>query len=263
MKGALRRYGATAALSGSLGFGENGLVVFGYVVRVLQVLLLLAVWRSLFVDHGEVGGLSLREVLTYTVLAAAFASQLDARTDLDKAIWEGTVVRRLLRPVPLFGDFLAEMAGRWLFGLATFTLPLFLLAPLLGVSVVPDSAGAGALFLVSVLLAIAVGTAVDFLFGSLIVWLDQSLWAIHLARAGTVVVLSGALIPLPLLPWGVGTVLGWLPFASMASAPLLIFVGHGSAGALLGGQALWAVFLWWVATRVWNRSLPRMVAYGG
>lgn len=250
-------------MSGSLGFGENGLVIFGYLLRLLQVLLLLALWRSLFADRGEVGGLDLGDVLTYTVLSTAFAAQLDARTNLDQSIWEGTVVRRLLRPVPLFGDFLAEMGGRWLFGSVTFTLPLLFLAPLMGVSASPESAEAGGLFVVSLLLAIAVGTALDFLFGSLIVWLDQSLWAIHYARAGLVVVLSGALIPLPLLPWGIGTVLGWLPFASMASAPLLIFVGHGSALALLGGQALWAAFLWWAAARVWNRSLPRMVAYGG
>lgn len=259
----LRRYAATASLSGSLGFGENGLVIFGYLLRVLQVLLLLALWRSLFSDRGEVGGLNLGSVLTYTVLAAAFAAQLDARTELDKAIWEGTVVRRLLRPVPLFGDFIAEMSGRWLFGVATFTAPLLLLAPLVGVSVLPKSAAVGALFLGSLILAVAVGTAVDFLFGSLIVWLDQSLWAIHYARAGLIVVLSGALIPLPLLPWGIGTVVGWLPFASMASAPLLIFVGHGSALELLAGQAFWAVILWWAAARVWTLSLPRMVAYGG
>lgn len=263
MRSTLRQYRATASLSGSLGFGENGLVLFGYLLRVLQVLLLLALWRSLFAERGKVGGLDLADVLTYTLLSTALAAQLDARTNLDQAIWEGTVVRRLLRPVPLFGDFIAEMSGRWLFGLVTFTAPLLLLAPLLGVSVSPSSLEAGALFLVSLLLAIAVGTALDFLFGSLIVWLDQSLWAVQYARLGMVVVLSGALIPLPLLPWGVGTVLSWLPFASMASAPLLIFVGQGSAWALLAGQAGWAVFLWWAAGRVWALSLPRMVAYGG
>lgn len=263
MRATLRQYRATASLSGSLGFGENGLVVFGYVLRMLQVLLLLALWRSLFADRGEVGGLGLSDVLTYTLLSAAFAAQLDARTNLDLAIWEGTVVRRLLRPVPLFGDFISEMTGRWLFGLMTFTAPLFLLSPLLGVSVLPSSAGTGAFFVLSLLLAIAVGTALDFLFCSLIVWLDQSLWAVQYARLGMTVVLSGALIPLPLLPWGIGAALSWLPLASMASAPLLIFVGQGDAVILLAGQLGWAVFLWWAAVRVWTVSLPRMVAYGG
>lgn len=263
MRATLHQYRATASLSGSLGFAENGLVVFGYLLRMLQVLLLLALWRSLFADRGEVGGLALSDVLTYTLLSAAFAAQLDARTNLDQAIWEGTVVRRLLRPVPLFGDFISEMAGRWLFGLMTFTAPLLLLAPVLGVSVLPSSAEAGAVFLLSLLLAVAVGTALDFLFGSLIVWLDQSLWAVQYARLGMIVVLSGALIPLPLLPWGIGAVLSWLPFASMASAPLLIFVGQGDAMTLLAGQLGWATFLWWAAVRVWAVSLPRMVAYGG
>jgi len=258
-----RRYGATASLAAALGLGENGLVVFGYLLRLLRVVLLLSLWRSLFAGRGEVGGLALTEVLTYTLLSAAFAAQIDARTNLDEAIWNGTVISRLLRPVPLFGDFLAEMGGRWAFGLITFTAPLFVFAPLLGVSVAPRSPAAGGLFVISLLLAIAVGTALDFLFGSLIVWVDQSLWAVQYARAGMIVVLSGALIPLPLFPWGIGTVLSWLPFASMASAPLLIYVGGGGALPLLAGQAGWAVFLWWAATRVWNLSLPRMVSYGG
>lgn len=263
MRGTLRQYGATASLAGSLGFGENGLVVFGYLLRILQVLLLLSIWRALFADKGQVGGLELAEVLTYTVLSSAFAAQLDARTDLDGSIWSGHIVHRLLRPVPVFGDFLADMGGRWLFGLATFTIPLLLVAPLLGASVAPSSTGAAGLFVLSLLLAIAVGTALDFLFGSLIVWLDQSLWAIKYARAGLVVVLSGALIPLPLLPWGIGTVLGWLPFASMASAPLLIYVGHGDPLQLLVGQVIWAILLWWAAIRVWALSVPRMVSTGG
>lgn len=263
MRGTLRQYGATASLAGTLGLGENGLVLFGYLLQLLRVLLLLALWRALFAGRGEVGGLDLAEVLTYTVLAAAFAAQLDASTDLDGSIWSGHIVHRLLRPVSVFGDFIAEMSGRWAFGLATFTLPLLMFAPLLGASVAPRSPEAAALFVASLGLAIAVGTALDFLFGCLIVWLDQSLWAIKYARAGLAVLLSGALIPLPLLPWGIGAVLSWLPFASMASAPLLIYVGHGDALPLLLGQALWAVVLWWWAVRVWSLSLPRMVSYGG
>ena len=44
---------------------------------------------------------------------------------------------------------------------------------------------------------------------------------------------------LALMPWGIGDVLGYLPFASMASAPLRIYTGTGDPALLLGLQAFW------------------------
>lgn len=258
----MRRYLATASMAATLGLGENALVLFGYVARILRVLLLLAVWRSVFDGRGPVGGLELADVLSYTVVGAAFWEQLDARTRLSWSIWEGTVMVRLLRPVPVFGDYLAEAVGGWAFTTLTFTLPVLLFAPLVGVRSLPASPAAASLFALSFLLAIAVATAIDFLWGLSSVWLDQSLWSLDMARGGLTWLLSGALIPLPLLPWGLGDVLGLSPFASTASAPLLVYVGRGSAG-LVGLQALWVLVLWAAVARFWRASAVRMISHGG
>ena len=53
--------------------------------------------------------------------------------------------------------------------------------------------------------------------------------------------LSGAVIPLALLPWGLGDVLEWLPFASLAWAPLSIYTGIGDAPRLIALQVFWAL----------------------
>lgn len=259
----MRRFAATANMTATLGIGENLLVLARYVLQILQVLLLLAIWRALFAGRGEVGGLALSQVLTYTVVGAAFSDQIEARTGLSWSIWEGAVNTRLLRPVPVFADYLAEAVGSWLFRLLTFTLPILLLAPLLGVRTMPSGAEAGGLFALSLILAIAVGVAIDFLWGTLVVWLDQSLWSIEMSRSSLASFLGGAVIPLPLLPFGLGNILGLLPFASMASAPLLIFVGYEGAGQLLLLQAGWAVVLWIGAIAAWRASAPRMVSHGG
>lgn len=259
----MRRFAATANMTATLGIGENLLVLARYVLQILQVLLLLAIWRVLFAGRGEVGGLALSQVLTYTVIAAAFSDQIEARTRLSWSIWEGTVNTRLLRPVPVFADYLAESVGSWVFRLLTFSLPVLLIAPLLGVRTLPAGPRAGALFCLSLLLAVAVGVAIDFLWGTLVVWIDQSLWSIEMSRSSLASFLGGAVIPLPLLPWGIGDLLGLLPFASMASAPLLIFVGYEGPERLLLLQVLWAVTLWIGAVGAWRASAPRMVSHGG
>jgi ABC-type uncharacterized transport system permease subunit len=81
-------------------------------------------------------------------------------------------------------------------------------------------------------------------------------------RGAILGVLSGALLPLAILPWGLGKVFDWLPFASMASAPLRIYTGTGSWPVLLL-QAGWAVVLWLVAAWLWRACRERLVGYGG
>jgi ABC-2 type transport system permease protein len=84
-----------------------------------------------------------------------------------------------------------------------------------------------------------------------------------MAREALVPVISGAVVPLVLFPWSIGDVLGWLPFASMVSAPLRIYTGDGDVLRLLALQAAWALVLWTATRRAWVRSAARMVSFGG
>jgi ABC-2 type transport system permease protein len=261
--GSLPRYVANARMSASSGIGENLLVVADHLLRLLRVALLIGVWRVVYESPDVVGGMSLAQVLTYTVVSEAFAVELNPRTDIDVAVWGGNVTTRLLRPLSVFGDFASEAAGRWFLWFFTLSVPLLLGASMFGVGTAPESVTTGVLFVVSLALAVIVGLAVDFLFATVLVHFEQSLFAVRALRAGVTGLVSGAVIPLPLLPWGIGTVLSWFPFASMASAPLRIYVGHGSPGELLLGQAAWAAALWLLVRVVWRRSVARMVSYGG
>ncbi|GAB4178620.1 MAG: hypothetical protein Fur005_40930 [Roseiflexaceae bacterium] len=243
--------------------GDSLLFLFDYLIRLARVVVLLAIWRMILADREPIDGLSLAMVLTYTLIAEVFAPQLNPETGLDTAFWQGTIVGRLLQPLPIFGLFSAEALGKWLFELCFFSLPLLLLAPLLGVEPWPASIAAGGLFLISLLLGILVGLAIDFIFGALLVILALPLWSMLQIRRAITTLLSGALIPLALLPAGVGAVFGWLPFASIASAPLQIYVGAGEAFELIALQLAWALLLWPVAAWLWRRSRERMIAYGG
>jgi ABC-type uncharacterized transport system permease subunit len=75
-------------------------------------------------------------------------------------------------------------------------------------------------------------------------------------------VLSGVLLPLALLPWGLGTIFDYLPFAATASTPLRIYVGTGAAPLLLV-QLGWSILLWPLALWLWAANRERVVGYGG
>lgn len=259
----LRRYAKTAAMAAASYVGDSPLFALDYLLRFLRVVMLLSLWRMVLAGRGETSGMTMASVLTYTLVSEAFAEPLAGRTALEQALWDGSIALRLLRPVGAFRDLAAEACGRWGFGLVAFSLPLMLAAPLLGVNPWPASVAAAALFVVSLLLAVSVGLAIDYVFCTLMVALDLDRWALHQLRQAVTTLLSGALVPLALLPWRLGEVFSWLPFAAMASAPLRIYTGTGEPLKLLAMQAAWSLLLWPLAHSLWQANRQRLVCYGG
>jgi len=201
--------------------------------------------------------------LTYTLVSEAFSELLTCRTGLEGGFWDGSITMRFLRPMGLFSQFTAEMLGPATVGL----WPVFV-APAAGgasagVSPLPASPAAGGLFLVSLALAVSVGLALEYLLSGVAVGLELHPYTFNTVRAAIGTVLSGAFLPLAFLPWGLGKVFAWLPFASQASAPLQIYTGTGPALALLARQAAWSLLLWPAAGWLWRCNRERMVAYGG
>jgi ABC-2 type transport system permease protein len=257
-----RAYVKTAAMSAG-DVGDSPVFVVDYALRILRVLVLLALWRTILGGREASGPMPLAAVLTYTVVAEVFAEQLAVRTTLQLAVWEGTLVIRFLRPMGMVRQLAAEMAGKWLISLSLFSVPLVLLAPVLGVDPRPTSPLAALLFIPSLALAIIVGLALDLLFGAITVALEQPVWLIDYTRTAVATLLSGALLPLAYYPWGLGDVFSWLPFAAMAWAPLAIYTGTGSPLPLLASQLLWAAVLWPTADWLWRANREKLVGYGG
>ena len=259
----LHRAGKTAIMAATSATGDSPLFLVEYLLRLLRVIVLLALWRLILGHQSSVSGYTLGAVLTYTLISTAFAEQLNPHTEMDTAFWLGTLTVTMLQPVSLVAHFTADMCGRWLPGLILFTVPILLVTPLLGVNPAPAGAAALPLFALSLVLGVTIGLAIEFLFGAVTVALDQGFWVIARIRTALTTLLSGALLPLSLLPWRLGDVISWLPFASIASAPLQIYTGTGNAAGLLALQCVWILILWPVTLWLWRANRERMVSYGG
>ena len=254
------RYRVSAWLAATGASGDGLYSAVRYVIRLLRLIVLLTIWRSVL---GNTDASELARVLTYTLVAGAFANQLDARTDLGEAIWDGRIATWFVAPVRIYGLAVANTFGRWLPSLLGYTLPVMALAPFVGVDPRPASAVAALAFIPSLALAIAIGFALDLLLVSLMARTGWSLWDMQRLRVTFGTVLSGAVIPLGYLPWGLADWLPWFPLASMASAPLRIWIGDGDPGLLIAGQAAWAMIGWIAALAAWGRQRERLVGYGG
>ncbi len=259
----VHQFAKTAAMEAASTVGDDSLFLVQYGFRFLRVVVLLSVWQLAFAGKGIVSGMSVGAVLTYTLIEEVFADQLTSRTNLWVSLRDGSIAVSFLQPFGLVGQFTARMVGQWLFSFALFSIPLLLVSPLLGVNPLPASLAASIAFIVSLLLAIVVGVALEFIFGAMLVYFEQTVYAMESVRAALSVLASGALIPLQLMPWELGDVLQWLPFASVASAPLRIYTGTSDALALMSLQLFWAIVLWPLAHWLWNRNRERLVSFGG
>ncbi|HHV31309.1 ABC-2 family transporter protein [Caproiciproducens sp. LBM24188] len=256
----LSEYTATAWLCATQAFDGNFLFVFaGYAVRMVRLLVMTAVFRSI----PDTADLSLSQMLTYALLSSVLSEQLFLYTPATTALWEGSIINRFTRPVPVIGTFVAETIGKWVPSLLFYTLPVCLAAPLFGVRILPASAWNGVLFLVSLLLGISLSFAVDFIFAAFSMRMKNGCWAALAIRDAVTTLLSGSLIPFALLPKGVAAVFQLLPFGSLAGAPLSIFVGSGSAPQLIMLSVFWNLTLWPVCILYFRRSQEKMVSFGG
>jgi ABC-type uncharacterized transport system permease subunit len=103
----------------------------------------------------------------------------------------------------------------------------------------------------------------DMVSAVLIVRIDLGPWILNAARSVLHAICSGAWVPLALLPFHLGVIFDWLPFASAASAPLRIYTGTGDPLRLLALQASWVAVMILLARLAWNASRERVALYGG
>jgi ABC-2 type transport system permease protein len=78
--------------------------------------------------------------------------------------------------------------------------------------------------------------------------------------------LSGYLLPIPLLPVGLRELAEVSPFRFMYSVPVELMtrsIGPGELVVLMAGQAVWTIVTLAVALWVWRRGLRHYEAVGG
>lgn len=260
----MKKYSLTIWLAATRAF-DGGLfyILSDYLLKLAQVTILLLLWTSLAEQGADLGGFTLQQLLSYSLLSSVLREQLSIVTPATTAFWEGSIISRYLRPAPVLAQLVAETIGSWLPGLLLYSAPVLMGSALFGIVAPSAFIVSGPLFVFSLLLSISLGFALDFLFAAALLYMKNASYQAYSIRQAVTRVFSGAVIPFALFPWGIGAFLQLLPFGSIASAPLLIFTGSTQTLQLLLLQLLWNVILWPLAIAAFGKSQERMVSYGG
>jgi ABC-2 type transport system permease protein len=231
------------------------------VVSMLRGLVYVAVVKA---SGGVVDGLGTSEAITFAFVAGMIESSfwIVAPLEIGERIRSGDVITDLYRPVDFQAWWLASEAGRCAFALLAKGVPQVLIGLVVFDLATPSSLGSLLLFTVSVALSFLVVFSWKFTVSLAGFWLLDVRGVTSLAGAVTTV-MSGGLLPLPLLPDGLAGVLRWLPPAAMITAPFELFAGGEPAAPRLAIQAAWAVVLLVLGRRVLHHAVAKVVVQGG
>jgi ABC-2 type transport system permease protein len=219
--------------------------------------------------------MTLRQAIDYVWLAQALLTLLPWSVDPEVArmVRSGDVGYDRLRPIDTYGYWYARAVARRTAPPLLRSIPMVLTAgvllPLLGMSEwalqPPAGRQAAFLFAASLVLVVALAAALATLMEILTV-AALSERGVNMIMGGVVIVFSGNLIPLPLLPERFQAFLQLQPLAGLLDTPLRIYSGHfAGTDALfaLGRQAIWVVLLAAIGQVLMERVMARLQAQGG
>jgi ABC-2 type transport system permease protein len=240
-------------------------LVFSILILMIQLYVTRSVWEAVYAGRTEVDDISADTLLVYLTISSLgswFLPGMAAWT-IQQRVLSGDVALDLVRPFGFLRQVMAQDIGTAF----SYTPSLLVLVPvaLLVGSLDPPSAGHGALYLVSFGLAFLVNSLIGMHIGLLAFWMQHvnGIRAIVGVSSGF---LSGALVPLWLMPDAVRLVFRLLPFQALAFLPASIYSGQVTGWDALEPLAIqlaWIGILLATVRWVWRRAQDRIVIHGG
>ena len=217
---------------------------------------------------GSLGSYSVPELVTYVLGTSFLSAMLFNSAIMDKIadeIVEGDLVNYLLQPVNYFYYWLARSAAMRTPLVVISLIVVFILSRFVSSDLIVQSDPTILWQTVTLTIgSIIMMTCFDFLAGMFSFWTDRGFGARWLLMISARF-LSGAALPIALMPLWAQTFFKATPFPYLIAAPVETYLGHTDATTFVQTMIVqWA----WIAVTiiavalVWRRGIKRYAAYG-
>jgi ABC-2 type transport system permease protein len=233
---------------------------------VAEPIIYLVVWTTIAEEQGgSVQGITTGEIAAYYIVWTLVRNMNIVFTPYgwEWRIREGMLSAALLRPLHPLHDDIAAFAG-WKFVVIVMWLPVAAVLWIAFDPVLDPSALEIGVFAVAIWGAYLIRTMFLSLLGMITFWTTRVSAIFELAIA-LELLLSGRLVPLPLMPGWAEDVAKVLPFQWTFYFPIQSLVGDFSRSELLGGlaiQALWIAVLTGMAMVFFRLAVRRFSSVG-
>ncbi len=274
--GPLRPYAAVVSARFRMLLQYRAAAIAGLWTQVFFGVVLIMIYEAFYRSSSvEVQPMAFPEVVSYVWIGQALFVMLPWNADVEvrAMVRSGAVAYELCRPIDLYGLWYARAVAQRSAPTILRAAPMVAFAtiglPLLGLGdwrmQLPPSLAAAAGFAAALGCGFALVCALSTLVNITLLW-TVSGDGIVMLNATVVSMLSGLMVPLPMLPDWAQPVLRSLPFASILDLPARIYSGNiapDGVPLVIARQLGWTLAL--VAFGRWllGRGLRRVVVQGG
>ncbi|MFC4305464.1 ABC transporter permease [Cohnella boryungensis] len=267
----MRGYLSVFRLRLAMGFQYRSAALAGVATQFFWGFILIMVYEA-FYSHGLVNPpISLSQLVTYVWLQQAFLALIMLwfrDNELFQLITTGNIAYELCRPSGIYALWYAKLLAQRLSSAALRCLPILAVALCLPEPYrlpLPHNPAAAGLFLIALALGLLILVAISMLiYISTFVTLSPAGSLLMFGVAGEF--LAGMVIPIPLMPDWLQSIVYALPFRLSADFPFRVYSGHIAANEALltiPVQLIWLAALVILGRFTMSRALRRVVVQGG
>lgn len=263
----MRPYWAAFSARFRLMLQYRAAAVAGAITQTWFGLILVAVYEAFFRSSTATMPMTLEETVAYVWLGQALFM-------LGPWVWDrelvrqfraGDIVYELARPVDVYWFWYARAVALRSASAMLRSVPVVIVAVLIGGLPAPACAASGAAFAVAVVSATLLSSAVMMLVNVSYFWTISG-EGIARALPAVTALFSGLLIPLPFFPDWLQPLVKALPFRGIYDIPFRLYLGHIEplqAPAHLAQQIVWTLVIMALGRFLMVRAMRSLVVQGG
>jgi len=223
-------------------------------------------WRAVYSQTESIGGLVIYQTITYILMARILAPMVETRMIFmfGFLVREGGVAMELTRPLDLQFRYLVETLAE-MGAFLVQRIPVFLIAWLLMGMQLPTDPEIWGIFFISLILGQLIIFLFDWSFACLAFYTTET-WGLSALRLSIGSFLSGALVPLAILPGWLQKVAEILPFSQTISVPISFLCGiyhPKDAVHIWLTQLAWLAGLLIFSRFIFSISVKKITVQGG
>lgn len=217
-----------------------------------------------------INGFTMTDMTVFLFITALtnFLTDSDGSYDVGEEVKDGNIAMRLIKPVGFHSTFLFTEIGWKLLIFSMIFAPV-----VIGVEIYKFHAYGGfafditsfLLYLLSMVMSYLFSFYMNVCFGFMAFFL-KNLWGFNIIKSGILRFVSGAVVPLALMPDGLRKVLEWMPFSSLCYTPVMIYMGKYSGGEIalhLAIQFGWVIGFYLISKFILSTALRHVSVQGG
>lgn len=242
--------------------------VYGNIIMQTIIMITTAFfWKALFSSATNVGGVDVESMLTYTVLSSMLSVLMYTNVErrIELGVRDGIIATDLMKPINVFGEYLAEDIGSVIALLFQNLLPIFVIGWLVIKLPLPKDISLLPLFFISTFESVAINWLVAALFGML-AFRVLDIDALIQVKKHLIRLLSGSIIPIWFFPETLQRILRLFPFVYIYQLPISIYIARDELSEIIAQmwiQTAWLVILASIFVVAQKKAIKKLMVQGG